>query len=370
MNGYSGGTVIRQGTLAGNAASFGSGSIDINPAGLLAVRQDSDADFANRLSGNGAFTQGGSAALNLTGDNSAFIGTTAVKSGTLGGLLAVHDGATLTGKGTVGSTAILAGATVAPGAMDRLYVAGNLRFAPGSVYKVQADPHSGASSQIFVDGQATLGGNVVHVGPEGGFEFAKTYIILRALAGVHGKFDSVVSHYAYLEPRLEYAANSVELKLVRKRSSGGNENGNGSGGEGGSGSGNGGGSVSFAGLASTPNQVAVAANIEGQGLGAVYNHVLHLPAGAPGGVFDQLSGGSHANVLGSLPAQAAIAPRVSLQHLRRNLRAGQRPGAAMAQSSGPLPAAAWPSSKALPLWAEVVGRWQTQDGDGNAARGR
>jgi outer membrane autotransporter protein len=40
----------------------------------------------------------------------------------------------------------------------------------------------------------------------------------------------------------------------------------------------------------------------------------------------------------------------------------------VAQSDGPLPASAWPSSKALPAWAEVVGHWQRYDGDGNAAQ--
>ncbi len=187
VNTYSGGTAIRAGTLAGSATSFGSGAIDIGTSAMLAVRQDTDAIFANTLSGSGGFTKGGSAALNLTGNSSAFAGTTDVKSGTLA-----------------------------------------------------------------VNG--TLGGS------------------------------------------------------------------------------------------------------------------LTVPDGAPPAVFDNLSGEAHASVTSSLMASGTSVRTLPLAHLRTNLSAGLRPGAPTAQVGGTLPTSALPVSAAQPAWAELVGNWQTLDGNGNAAK--
>jgi len=47
-----------------------------------------------------------------------------------------------------------------------------------------------------------------------------------------------------------------------------------------------------------------------------------------------------------------------------------RPGAPTAQAGGPLPASSLPSSNAQPAWAELVGNWQTQKDNGNAAQVR
>ena len=83
-----------------------------------------------------------------------------------------------------------------------------------------------------------------------------------------------------------------------------------------------------------------------------------------------MSGETHASVGANLVGLSARASSISLGQLRANMTAGMRPGAALAQSDGALPASAWPSSKALPAWAEVVGHWQTLKGDANAASTR
>src|SRR3546814_8029464 len=56
--------------------------------------------------------------------------------------------------------------------------------------------------------------------------------------------------------------------------------------------------------------------------------------------------------------------------MRGNVGAGMLAGAPMADASGSIPAGAMPRSAAYPLWAEVVGNWNTLDGDDNAAKTR
>ncbi|MBD7962326.1 autotransporter outer membrane beta-barrel domain-containing protein, partial [Comamonas avium] len=98
---------------------------------------------------------------------------------------------------------------------------------------------------------------------------------------------------------------------------------------------------------------------------ALYQHIETLPAGTPAAVFSSLSGDAHATMTGTVNMLSAQAPNISQQHLRNNLTAGLRAGAPIAQSDGPLPASALPSSKALPAWVEVVGHWQKMDGNSN-----
>jgi outer membrane autotransporter protein len=186
------------------------------------------------------------------------------------------------------------------------------------------------------------------MGAPGSFEVAKTYSILSANSLI-GRFDTVASDYAYLAPTLNYTSTDVTLQLRRKS--------NGSSG-----------SMTFADLAETRNQAAVANGAESLAPGsALYRYVETLPAGTPQAVFDSLSGESHATAKGSMRAGAAMFGASALNHLHGNLTATLRPGAPTAQSGAPIAASAWPASSALPMWAEVVGHWQNYAGDGNAA---
>ena len=420
-NSYIGGTTIGGGTLAlgaggslpatGAVALTGSGAtFDIsgaNSAQTIASLQGvagsrvllgnqkltlwdaaptTSSTFDGSLSGTASarLDKQGSGTLTLAGDSSAFAGSTTIHDGTLalaaaqlGGALTLASGAMLTGTGTVGTlgtgtpgnantlTRVQNGATVAPGNATNTYgtlqVAGDLAFEAGSIYRVQVDPASNASSRIDVGGSATLAGGVLHVGKQSNagtdFQVGKSYTILTA-ASLQGAFDTVASNYAYLAPTLSYSTSDVTLRLERKTTGGGNTGGGNTGG----------GTIGFADLAESSNQAGVANGIESLGSGALYNHVLHLPNGAPAAFFSQVSGDTHATVAGSLNTMSALTPGITTTHLRANLTAGMYPGAPVAQSDGPLPASAWPSSKALPAWAEVVGHWQTFDGNGNAAQ--
>ena len=369
-NTSTGGTVIEAGRLVASVANLGSGAITNNAA--LELNQAGDATLAQALAGNGSLTKTGAGTLAFTGNGSAYTGSTAVDAGTLaigagavlGGSLHVAGGASLTGSGSVGSTTLASGAIIAPGSTSAsghsygtLTVNGDLRFAPGSTYQFHADPDSGTSDRLQVSGTVQLAGGLLHVGPGAGFDVSKTYTLLQA-ASLQGQFDTVSSNYAYLDPKLQYNANSLSLLLERKQlpvdpADPGTATR----------------PIEFADLAQTRNQTGVANAVQSlQPDSALYRFVQSLPEGTPAAVFESLSGEVHSTAQGSMRSGAQLFGNSSLRHLHSNLTANLRPGAPIAQSDGPLPASAWPSTKALPMWAEVVGHWQSYAGDGNAAR--
>ncbi|MDI9853846.1 autotransporter-associated beta strand repeat-containing protein [Comamonas sp. 17RB] len=350
-NSYTGTTTINGGTLqignGGTSGNLGTGAVVNN--GTLAFNRSDAVSVANLISGSGAVSQTGAGVLTLSGANS-YSGGTSINAGTL---VAAHNSALGTGNVTVGNAAALevaSGTTLAVGSLD---------FQAGSTYRVNVDPSSGASSRIDVAGTANLAGNVLHVGTVSNaatdFQVGKTYTILHA-GQVNGTFSAAESNYAYLNVGLDYlktneVTTDVTLTLARKGSS------------------TGGGNMGFAELADTRNQSAAANAISSlPSSSALYQFVEKLPAGTPAAVLASLSGEVQASVGSSLVGLGAFAPGISGQHLRNNMTAGFRAGAPVAQSDGPLPASAWPSSKALPAWAEVVGHWQRYDGDGNAAQ--
>ena len=361
-NPYSGGTILSAGTLiVGSNQALGTEklttaagtTLDANQSvslgnaimlgGALNIGGTADMALQGVVADVGGLVKSGASTLTLSGGNT-YSGGTLVNAGTL---VAAHANALGSGAVTVGTGAAL---EVAHG--TTLQVGDNLTFHTDSTYRVFADPSSGDSSKIEVAGTATLAGSVLHVGKElnaaTDFQVGKTYTILQA-QGIVGQFDAHTSSYAYLDTALGYTATDVTLQLQRKNS------------------GNGNGSMRFADLAATTNQASVANSIESLGRGnPLFDHIETLPAGAPAAAFNSLSGDTHASVAGSLGALTAQAASLGQQRLHNNLTAGYRPGAAMAHSDGPLPASAWPTSKALPAWVEVVGHRQTLDGSSNA----
>lgn len=347
---------IETGTLISSADRY-TGNTQVDAAGTLRFDQAIDATYANVLAGSGNFAKTAAGQLSLTGDSSGFTGHTQAQAGTLdvsgklGGTLTVASGATLQGTGTVGTTTLQSGATIAPSnasnrSFNTLNVAGDLSFAPGSIYRVQADPTSATSDRIAVTGTASLAGSVVHIGPDGGFSSTRQYTILSANS-VQGQFGSVSSNYAFLNPTLSYGAQSVSLQLERKQTQGT--------------------PVAFADAAQTGNQRAVARALDSLPAGsALHEYILTLPTGAPAAAFNSLSGDAHASAASAMTSLATTTSALPMAHLRGSLTAGMSPGAPTAQAGGTLPASALPSSNAQPAWAELVGNWQTLDGNGSS----
>jgi len=340
VNASTGDTVISAGRLVASVANLASGDITNNAA--LELKQASDATLAQTISGSGTVSKTGAGALTLSAANT-YSGGTSINAGTL---VAANNSALGTGHVTVGNAAALevgSGTTLAVGSLD---------FQAGSTYRVNVDPASGASGRIDVAGTATLAGSVLHVGTVSDattdFQVGKTYTILHA-GQVDGTFSAAASNYAYLDVGLGYLKTNevtTDVTLTLERND-----------------------TAFASLAQTPNQASAARGVESLArTSQLYQYVQKLGKDAPAAVFASLSGEVQASVGSSLVGLGTYAPSVSGQHLRNSMTAGMRPGAAVAQSDGPLPASAWPSSKALPAWAELVGHWQRYDGDGNAAQ--
>ncbi|MCO6404083.1 autotransporter domain-containing protein [Aurantimonas endophytica] len=324
------------------------GDVAIGTGGSFIFDQAVGGSYAGSLSGAGQLSFTGGGAVRLTGDSSGFAGLSTVTSSTLvvddmlGGVLLVGDGGRLQGSGTVGSTTLASGSTVAPGnSIGTLSVAGDLTFLAGSAYEVEVNPAGTDSDRIAVTGTAFLeGGSVVHVGMTGAYDPTSTYTILTAGAGVAGTFDAVSSRFAFLDPMLGYGANDVTLTLERN-------------------------DVGFGEVGETRNQIAAAEGVESLNSGnAVFDAVVQLDATNARAAFDQLSGEGHASVKTALIEESRFVRDAATNRIRAAFSqsdlastSGQREGlASMSPGLGPQ------------VWLSGFGSWGESSGDGNAAK--
>ncbi|ENB9205602.1 S8 family serine peptidase, partial [Serratia marcescens] len=205
--------------------------------------------WSNDISGHGGLTKQGIGTLVLTGNNT-YAGPTLVNQGRLAvngsvtSAVSVQNGGIVGGSGTVGSLTARRGGTVAPGnSIGTLNVAGNVSFEPGSRYAVEVGPN-GQSDRIQSSGSATIGGGEVAVTLENSPNLltqsevrsllGQQYTILSAQQGVSGQFDAVAPNYLFLGTGLSYQPTGVTLSVGRN-------------------------GTSFASVAQTPNERAVAA---------------------------------------------------------------------------------------------------------------
>jgi len=163
-NTYTGGTTIDDGTLVGNTTSL-QGKI-INNAALV-FDQDKAGTFSGVISGTGDLTKMGAGTLTLAGDL-PLTGLTDVAEGALvfhgkiGGSVAVEDGATLAGAGSIAGDLDVTG-TVAPAAQSTIKVGGDLTLEPDSIYRVMVGANGRATTLIQGAGAATIDGAVIDV---------------------------------------------------------------------------------------------------------------------------------------------------------------------------------------------------------------
>ncbi len=305
----SAGHLSRVRSLAGATGS--SLALGANP---LSFGDASDQRFDGAISGHAGVTKEGRGTAIFGGVNS-YSGATAVNAGTLvidgaaaNSAVTVNSGGTLGGNGTVGGLTVNAGGTAALGAPAiQLKVAGNVSFAPGSVYQVQASalhvnqpvahvmvnpaltPETNASANtaantaanastnasanlINASGVASLSGGTVQVlAANGNYGPSSTYTILSAAHGLSGTFDGTTSNLAFLAPSLGYDANNVYLTLALN-------------------------GTMFQDIAVTRNQRAVAGSLAGLPTNnPIYTALLSLDAASARHAFDSLSGEIHAS---------------------------------------------------------------------------
>lgn len=360
--GASTGTAAGLGTLTTNAINFGSGngSLVFNFGGPTYT-------LAAPISGTGAIDVLDGNVV-LTGNSSAFLGTTTVSggslsvNGTLGGGLSVLGSGTLKGSGTVGALTIGSGGSVAPGnSVGTLNVAGNVTFDPGSTYKVEVNPAAGTSDLLHATGTATLnGGSVLHLGMTGGYKDNATYTILRADGGVSGAFASVGSSFAFIDPLLGYTATDVTLSLTRN-------------------------TTSFGSIGQSFNQQSVGAAVESLGSGnAVYDAVIGLDTDEARHAFESLAGDYHTSTSGRMFDTSRFVSGIGTDRIRTQF-GGIGAGAANSapqgtalgyaesdqkvQSSAVLATNAIlvdPETERATAWGNVYGGWGRSDGDSNA----
>ncbi|HGM6989369.1 TPA: autotransporter outer membrane beta-barrel domain-containing protein [Serratia marcescens] len=299
--------------------------------------------WSNDISGHGGLTKQGIGTLVLTGNNT-YSGPTLVNQGRLAvngsvtSAVSVQNGGIVGGSGTVGSLTARQGGTVAPGnSIGTLNVAGNVSFEPGSRYAVEVGAN-GQSDRIQSSGSATIGGGEVAVTLENSPNLltqsevrsllGQQYTILSAQQGVSGQFDAVAPNYLFLGTGLSYQPTGVTLSVGRN-------------------------GTSFASVAQTPNERAVAAAADALAAGnPVYESLLGSgTAGEARQAFRQLSGQIHADIASALVNDS--------RYLREALNGRLRQAEGLASSSAI-------KADEGGAWAQLLGAWDHASGDANA----
>lgn len=290
---YTGDTRIDGGTLLATGNALPTGNIEIGSDGTFAIDTTRVLTYAGHFSGEGTLRQG-RYFLTLTGDSSAFAGSTFVNGGmldvqgALGGVTELSNNALLAGNGRLGSVRVLGGSVLSPGSrlagtVGQLSLSGDLSFDTSATFQVDVAA-DGSSDHVDVAGTATLGqANTVAVAAEGNWQPSTRYTLLTAADGVNGTFAGASSNFAFLDPTLSYDANNVYLTMARNDISMPDVE------------------LAFPDVVVNTNQQQVAVAVEALGEGnAVYDAVVRLTVPEVVPAFDSLSGEVHAATRGTL----------------------------------------------------------------------
>lgn len=358
---------VEAGRLVSTSDRF-AGNADIVGSGLFVFDQTDSGIYTGVLSGSGQFSLDGTGTILLTGDSSAFTGTTTLNAGTLvvgnatgagklGGSFDVLSGARLGGSGTVGSgtgstVTITSGGVLSPGgSIGALTVNGNLVFEKGSRFEIEVNPNGVETDLVAVKGSATLnGGSVAHIGANGSYDLRSTYTILSTDGALSGKFDDVTSNFAFLTPELiyDFDAGEVDLRLSRN-------------------------DTDFVSVAWTRNQIATAGGIESIGSTTahpIYDAIAQLPDDQYliRASFDALSGEIHGSAKTAMIEDSRFIRNAANDRMRAafaDTDASFPP--VLAYGPGGEPVAVGASHVGPVFWTSGFGSWGASDSDGNAA---
>lgn len=387
-NAYTGGTTVNGGRLiAGSAGGFvghtayvvNGGTLDLSGRHLtmsslsgtggtvalggaaLTVDQAGSGSFGGALSGSGSLFKSGAGAWMLTGDSSAFTGSTTVNGGTLsvngvlGGSMAAMSGSVLGGTGTIGSAGsqlwIGPGAVHAPGnSIGVQHIVGD--YINHGILQIEANPT--AADQIVVGGAVDITGTTLDLvlspaSPSGWTALAGPFTIIdkQSAGAVTGTFNPITQNLLFLDTLINYAGgdgNDVTLQLMRNN-------------------------LDFAQVGDTRNQIAAAQGIESLGsASAIWRSVaLAADPAATRQAFDQLSGEVHASAQTTLIEDSRFLRQAVNDRL---LAAFDRTGAGadpVVTYADGRPTSVSADSDRPVFWGRGFGAWDRTGSDGNAA---
>ena len=267
----------------------------------------------------------------------------------------VRGGVDVTGGTTLGGNLNIQGplnsilSFVAPGNSIGTITADSLGSVAGSVFEFEVDGNGQADLLVVRNGDADLKGAALKVDQYQGYRLDHDYTIIRTEAGnVVNEFDSeqlgdtFAGTLVKLDP-VKYGAQDVKVSLSVDQEA-----------------------IDRTGYSANQNATLDGA-LSVAGKNASADAVMLMQPDARKDALNQLSGELHGSTQAALLQSSSLVSRTLTQRLRANLGAGMLPGAPTAQAGGAV-AGSMPTSAAYPLWAQVVGNWNTLDSDGNAAQ--
>lgn len=340
------GTALAAGTFSASSLTMGAGTaeIDFN-------HTSSNYTFLTPISGTGTIKQF-AGVTDLTGNSSAFTGTTIISggtlsvNGTLGGVVTINGGA-LGGNGTVGNVTVASGGSIAPGNSIGTLNVGSISFSAGSTYVVQLD---GGGNTAGVDNDlinststATISGGTVHVTPVNGTDDGSTYTpnttyrIITAASGVSGTFSGVTDDYPFLNFSLSYDANNVYLTSFIPPAV-----------------------TSFCLSGMTANQCHTGNAAFSVGSGGLFNALANLSGGAVPAALDQLSGEIHASARTVLIDDSRFGRDAVMNRLRTAFGGVDAGHIELAEKKI--------DDRNFTFWGQAFGSWGDWDGGNNAGK--